>query len=228
MRLKAWILVCVFLCVPISVEAAKRRSQPVYPASPEKPLAESGRLYLLVDQRAKVAQIKVRGIVLEVLPLQSLRFLDYQTTLHDRVERRVQLPALFTVEEDAASTYRLYIAPSTLISVKEAERLEAEKAAAKAAASDQAKPRKKEETKEPVRPSSFQVQLADGWALDIMNETPGESLWSHLKIAFHEGLAHFHGVDEKKPRLLSMTVSVDDARRVHRLMHPGFQILVIG
>lgn len=239
-RLGAWLLlgVVLFAFGAPALAAPKKKAAPVEPASPEKALADEGQIYILVDQRAMIAQIKIRGITLELLPLKYLGFLDYQGALGMTApDKKVQLPALFTVQEDPTSVYRKYIAPETLITVEEAEKLEAERAAAAKAAAEAAKargevqepaPPKGEPPAEPEPPSDYQVKLNEGWSLDVSTELPDLSWRGKLKAAFHDGLARLRGETVETPQLLGMTLSADDARRIHRLLRPGLQILVLG
>jgi hypothetical protein len=214
----------------------KRGAAPAEPANPEAALADEGAIYILVDEKAMLAQIKVRGIALEVLPLKSLAFLDYQTAFASLPDRVVQLPALFTVEEDVNSVYRKYVAPEELITVEEAEKLEAERVAAVKAATEAAKAAgqqpppvdKGEPPAEPERPTEYRIQLNEGWALQVRSEKPDRGFLARLKAAFHDGLARLRGEEVATPQLLDLTMAEDDARRIHRLLHPGLKILVIG
>lgn len=233
----ALLLGCFAFGTP-ALAAPKKKAAPVEPASPEATLADKGQIYILVDQRAMIAQIKIRGITLELLPLKFLAFLDYQSSLGMAApDKKVQLPAIFTVQEDPTSVYRKYIAPETLITIEEAEKLEKERAAAAKAAAEAAKargevyeptPPKGEPPAEPEPPSDYQVQLNEGWALDVSTELPDLSWSGKIKAAFHDGLARLRGESVETPQLLGMTLSADDARRIHRLLRPGLQILVLG
>ena len=218
--------------------AGKKNAPAAAPQSPEKALADLGTIYILVDQQAMVAQIKIRGITLELLPLKFLGFLDYRASGQMAApDRKVQLPAVFTVEEDATAVYRKYIAPEELITVEEAEKLEAERAAAAKAAAEEAKARgevhepakaKGEPPAEPEPPSDYRIRLNEGWSLAVSTEVPDFSWQGKLKHAFEDGLKRLRGEKLETPQLLGLTLSADDARRIHRLLRPGLQILVIG
>lgn len=229
----------VSLLLPAAAGAApKKKAKAAEPKSVEAAIADQGAIYILVDQKAMVAQIKIRGIALERLPLKYLAFLDYRET-GDAVapDKKVQLPAIFTVQEDPNTAYRKHIAPEELITIKEAEKLEAERAAAAKAAAEAAKARgetpepaaaKEEPPAEPEPPSDYRIQLDEGWSLDVSTETPDHSFLGKVKEAFHDGMARLRGEKVETPQLLGMTLSADDARRIHRLLRPGLQILVIG
>jgi len=227
----------LLLAGPSSAAPKKAKPPAIEPDNPESAVAEQGTIYVLVDQRAMIAQIKIRGITLELLPLKFFAFLDYRKPSEIASPgRKVQLPALFTVQEDATAVYRKYIAPEELISVREAEKLEAEREAAAKAAAEAAKergetpppPKKKEVPTEPEPPSEYRIQLDEGWSLEVTTEAPDLSLKGQLEEAFHDGFARLQGEEVETPRLLGLTLSPDDARRLHRLLRPGLQILVIG
>lgn len=234
-------LACCLLILALAAPAGaapKKKAKAAEPKSVEATIADQGAIYILVDQTAMVAQIKIRGIALERLPLKYLAFLDYRPTGQASApDRKVQLPAIFTVQEDPTSIYRKYIAPEELITIKEAEKLEAERAAAAKAAAEAARargevpepaPSKNEPPEEPEPPSDYRIRLDEGWALDVSTETPDHSFAGKVKEAFHDGMARLRGEKIETPQLLGMTLSADDARRIHRLLRPGLQILVIG
>lgn len=230
------------LLLPVAADGQGPRSRkrdkeaPAEAVNPEKPLADQGAIYLVVDQKKMVAHIKVRGIGLDVVPLKSLAFLDYQPAFAGGPTKQVQLPALFAIQEDVNSVYRKYVAPEELITTEEAEKLEAERAARVKAAAEAAKAAgqkpelqaKPEPPAEPERPTEYRVQLNEGWALQISATAPERGWAARLRHAFDDGLARLRGETIERPRLLDLTVSADDARRIHRLLRPGLQILVIG
>jgi len=236
----ALLLSSLALLLPAASAAApKKKAKAAEPKSVEAAIADQGAIYILVDQKSMIAQIKIRGIALEVLPLKSLAFLDYRRTGQMAApDRKVQLPAIFTVQEDPTSVYRKYIAPEELITIKEAEKLEAERAAAAKAAAEAAKargeetpqsaPAKHAPPEEPEPPSDYRIKLDEGWSLDVSTETPDLSFMGKVKEAFHDGMARLRGETVETPQLLGMTLSADDAKRIHRLLRPGLQILVIG
>lgn len=232
-------LLAAGLLLPAAAGAAgKKTKAPAAPQSAEAVLADQGTIYILVDQQAMVAQIKIRGITLELLPLKFLAFLDYRGSGEMAApDKKVQLPAIFTVEEDPTAVYRKYIAPEELITVEEAEKLEEQRAAAAKAAAEAAKargevqenaPSKHEPPTEPEPPSEYRIQLGEGWALQVSTEKPDLSWQGKVAAAFHDGWARLRGETLETPQLLEMTLSADDARRIHRLLRPGLQILVIG
>lgn len=235
------LLIALALAVPATVadaqQARKRKQEkPAEPSNPEAPLADMGAIYLVVDQKAMRAHIKVRGIALEAVPLKSLDFLDYQPAFEAGPGKKVQLPALFAVEEDVNAVYRKYIAPEELITTEEAEKLEAERVAKVKAAAEAAKAAgqqpepvaKVEPPAEPERPTDYRVGLNEGWALQVSSNMPDHGWLARLRIAWNDGLASLRGEEVARPRLLNLTVAPDDARRIHRLLRPGFRILVIG
>jgi hypothetical protein len=232
------LLLTAMLLTPGAAGAAPRKKSPPEPKSAEAAVADQGSIYILVDQQTMIAQIKIRGIALEVLPLKFLAFMDYRGAAQAAApDRKVQLPAIFTVQEDPNSVYRKYIAPEELITVEEAEKLEAERAAAAKKAAEEAKargeeykapPAKGEPPAEPEPPSDYRIRLDEGWALDVSTEKPDLSWRGKVVEAFHDGLARLRGENVERPQLLGMTLSADDARRIHRLLRPGLQILVIG
>ena len=232
------LLLAAALLASAEADAAPRKKSPPEPKSAEAAVADQGAIYILVDQQAMVAYIKIRGIALERLPLEFLAFLDYRSTGQAAApDRKVQLPAIFTVNEDPNSVYRKYIAPEELITVAEAEKLEEERAAAAKKAAEEAKARgeqyqapkaKGEPPAEPEPPSDYRIRLDEGWALEVSTEKPDLSWRGKVVEAFHDGLARLRGENVERPQLLGMTLSADDARRIHRLLRPGLQILVIG
>lgn len=231
-------LVAAGLFAPAAFAAGKKSKAPAAPPSAEAVLADQGTIYILVDQKAMVAQIKIRGITLELLPLEFVAFLDYRSSGDMAApDKKVQLPAIFKVEEDPTAVYRKYIAPEELITVEEAEKLEAERAAAAKAAAEAAKargevqentPSKHDPPTAPEPPTDYRIQLAEGWALQVSTQKPDLSWQGKLSAALHDGLARLRGEKLDTPQLLQLTVAADDARRIHRLLRPGLQILVIG
>lgn len=202
-----WALACICIETLAAAEAPPARA----PAR-EIELARAEAVYLRLDPAEGRLEIKARGLVLDTVPLAGFALLGYRPVRGAGPPTAVELPAVWTVTDDAAAAYRPVIAPTEL---RPFVRDEEPPASAVAEAL-------------PMPPSAYRVSLDDGWAVDVVPRLPSNGWPSRLRQAVGEGWARLRKrpVDERP--LLAVAVAAEDAQRIHHLFRPDLKILVAG
>ena len=181
----------------------------------EVELARTGAVYLLIDPVSDLLEIKSRGVVLDAVPLAGFALLGYRPARGAAPPAAVELPAVWTVTDDAAAAYRQVIAPGELrpFEPEAAEEEPPSTAVAEAL---------------PPPPASYRVGLDGGWALNVGPRLPSGGWPSRLRHAVGDGWARWRGRPVDERNLLAVAVAAEDAQRLHHLFRPEMKVLVVA
>lgn len=200
-----WALACICIETLAAAEAPPARALAL-----EVELARAEAVYLRLDPAQGRLEIKARGLVLDAVPLAGLALLGYRPARGAAPPAAVELPAVWTVTDDAAAAYRPVIAPAEL---RPFVRDEEPPASAVAEAL-------------PTPPAAYRVALEGGWAMDVGPRLPAGGWPSRLRQAVADGWERWRKRPVDERRLLAVAVAAEDAQRLHHLFRPGLKILV--
>ncbi|MGE5233733.1 MAG: hypothetical protein ACM3OB_06450 [Acidobacteriota bacterium] len=179
----------------------------------EAGLVTSPALYLFLDPARSVLEVKSRGVVLDTIPLRHVTMLRHTPLFGTYEAPRLPLPALWQVAESPEDFSRETIAPEALrpFNPNEVEKVAGVKVT---------------EPTEKLPPSSYRVKLDNGWELAVLDEVPRTHFFARFVQAVKNGWAHLHGESHAHPPLVAITVTPDDARRLHHLFRLKTTLLV--
>lgn len=179
--------------------------------------AKSGTVYLLVDPKTRVLEIKVRGMVLESLPLAGVGFYSYRRAQGGETNAPIELPGVWTIDEDATAPYRKVIAPSELVPYSE----DAEPPPPPPGA-----PKTPEGEHAPMLPDSYRVRLDRGLELSVGPSLPPTGARSRLLQAFADGWARIRRRPVERPTLLSLALDPEAANKLHFRLRADTPLIV--
>lgn len=178
----------------------------------ELELARQESLYLRLDSAGQRLEVKARGVVLDEMPLRGVALLGYRPARGGSARAAVELPAVWTVAEDAAAAYRRVVAPAALRPYVRDEATSA--------------PPNVEEGPLPEPPDVYRVALDPGWSLKVTTELPSGGWSSRILHALGDGWARLRHRPVNAENLIVVAVDSEDARRLHHLFRDKLPILV--
>lgn len=202
---------------PVKKAPAKPEAPPADAATTvaelEAGLVASPAPYLFLDPVRSVLEVRSRGVVLDSIPLQQVTMLRHTALFGTYDAPRLPLPALWQVAESPGDFSRETIAPEALrpFNPDEVEKAQGVKTTKPAS---------------PLPPSSYRVKLDNGWELAVLDEVPRTTFFARFAQAIKNGWAHLHGESHVHPPLVAITVTPDDARRIHHLFRLKTTLLV--
>jgi hypothetical protein len=188
----------------------------------ESQLAKDPGVYLYFDPAAPAVEVRVRGLTLETVKAQAVTLLDFQPLFGGGGSPKLAAPGIWKVAQGPGDTDRETIAPTTLKPYSEDEEKE-EPAKPGTPGAPAPTPPKKDEFQ---KPSTYRVQLDNGWQLFVTNEPPKRDIFHRYLDAVRDGWQRLRGEEPKHPPLLTLVLAPADAQRLHHLFRTGTQILV--
>lgn len=188
-------------------------------AEMEAAIVKGTGLYVMLDPEHKVLEVRSRGLVLDSVKLTGIEFLNHSPIFGGGGEKVPSLPVTWVVAEDAGNFDREVIAPEVLRPyVPEDQRT----------ALDEAKNPKviaaHDET--PEAPTTYQVKLTSGWALEVLDRTPETSFFARYSAAVKEGWRRLRGEKHEHPPMLAVGMDGEDARRIHHVFRTDLPVLI--
>ncbi len=214
-----------FTCTSLLV-AAGALAQDAAPAAQravelELELARTKDVYLVVDPESRRFEVRSRGLVLDVAPLEAVTVKALVPLFGPGSRPEIELPAVWHVTEPPADTWRRVIAPPELRPYTEDEEEEP------TPAPDAGPPPTRTPTPTPVEvPPDYTLTVDAGWQVEVTTEAP-LGFGGRLAGAVASGWQRLKGAEPGvEPTRLVLTMTADDARRVRHLFQPGMAILL--
>lgn len=182
----------------------------------ESRLAKEPQVYLRLDPDGKRLEIRSRGLTLDGIDLAAVSRLYFAPFFGGGEAPPLTSPAVWKVTRGPGDTDRDVIAPTALKPYSEDE---------EASEPDSSAPKKPEAPRE--KPTSYRVELDNGWQLFLVNERPRRGFFRRFADAVEDGWLRLRGVEPQHPPLLALVVAPGDAQRVHHLFRTGMAILVV-
>lgn len=192
-------------------------------AAVELEVARKPGLYLVVDAAAGKLEVRSRGLTLDAAALLGAEVRFYRPAWGE-VEVR-ELPAGgWRVATDAPAEYRQVVAPLELRPYPEAADAGGGgaatggpmPAAGTASAAGAVEP-----------PTSYRVQLEEGWELRIGPGMPEAGWVRRLGSTLSRGWWAWRGRPQPAPPTLVLVLEAGDAQRLHHLFRAGLPILLV-
>jgi len=183
----------------------------------EGKLAQDRFVYLALDPEKKRFDVRVRGVVLEQIPIEALGRLVFEPFFGSAPAPPLRAPAIWRVEQGPGDTDRELIAPTAL---RPYPKNEQEEAANQQQAAKKSKPVPSDSA------STYRVKLDNGWQLYVLNELPETRFVYRYWEAIKYGWARLRGEEPAHPPLLAVVLTADNARRLHHLFRSQMPILV--
>lgn len=211
---------------PPTPRVAKRR-KPIDPfkdlpkdAAPleiEAALSQTPDLYVLVDPAESVIEVRSRGISLDSMQIARSEVLYKSGVFITGPAPHFPAPSLWRVQKTPDDAVRELIAPAELKRwVPEDDRPDEP-----AGTGSSAKPRQ-----ETQPPTSYRIQLNDGWDLAILGELPSRGFLTRLVEAAKSGWSRLVGKTVEHPPTVALVLSADDSRRLHHVFREGLPVLL--
>lgn len=201
---------------------------PLDPGSLELVLAAARQPlpYLLVMPGEARAEVQVRGLDLDSVPLRAVAVVAPRGRYAD-CSAAAAPPVAFTVGGDAAQPLRRRFEPGELVDGDAAATTGGEGASGAAEEVTQAADSAEAAPLAASPPAaSYAVALEDGWRLVVGQRVAVASVWSRLGASLRRGLGRLFGAPAPSCEL-QLAAAADDARRLQHLLRPGVQILVL-
>jgi hypothetical protein len=189
----------------------------------ELELARSRDLYLVIDPGAQLLEVKVRGMVLDSMPILYAARQALVPLVGGGPAPDLEMPVLWHVTKAPEDTWRRVIAPPSLRPYTEDE----EEPTPTPAPPDSGPPPTHTPTPTPVEvPTDYDFKVDSGWVVEVSAQPPPGML-GRLVEAVSSGWSRLLGrqLQSEPPRLL-LVLSPEDARRVRHLFIPGAAVLV--
>lgn len=206
---------------PAAAGETPPRAAEVALAQLELDYAKSGGVYLLIDPKARSLEIRIRGMVIESLPLTGMGFYAYRRARSAQATPPIELPGVWTVDEDATAPYRKVIAPTELVPYSE-EEVEPPPPPPPPPGAPAQPPADHEAT----LPDVYRVHLDRGFELSVGRSLPPTDLWSRLRQAFADGWARLRRRPIERPDLLALALEAEAANKLHFRLRSGTPLLV--
>jgi hypothetical protein len=193
-------------------------------AEMEVSLAKLPKVYLALDPQRRVLEIKARGAVLDRVILHGIELLSQQSPLRRSLPIAPSVPGLWVVKVGPGDTDREVVAPKELRPEPKDEELGSDKDAEKT----QGVPAGPTPTPTPFpeAPTSYRVQLANGWDLWVTTQLPPQGRLQMYLAALADGWRRLHGHATDLAPAITLLMGEGDARRLHHLFRTGTEILV--
>ena len=184
------------------------------PMEIEAALSQTPDLYVLVDPAESVIEVRSRGISLDSMPITRSELLYSSGAFLTGAPPHFPSPSLWRVQKTPDDAVRELIAPAELKRwVPEDERPDEPTTPSKA----------RQETQPPT---SYRIQLNDGWDLAILGELPSRGLVTRLLEAAKTGWSRLIGRTVAHPPTVALVLSADDSRRLHHVFREGLPVLL--
>jgi len=189
---------------------------PAFASEPEQALelslARQRALYIRLPIDHPELQVKVRGVVLQRIPVKALR-VAYQGSVAEASELpELRIPVVWRVGAAPEAEWRRVVAPPTLVPYSE----DAAVAGTGVTPSPQT-----------ASPAQYDVELASGWVLHV-GPSPPTGWLSRLAGRLRSGWCRLWGRPlPQPPPSVAVVMDADDARRALHLFREGLEILVV-
>ncbi len=188
-------------------------------AEMEAAIVKGTGLYVVLDPARSVLEVRSRGLVLDSVPLSGIEFLNHSPIFGGDEGAVPALPATWTLAEDAGDFEREIIAPNALRPYVPED---------KRTALDEARNPKviAAHDEHELPPSTYEVKLTNGWALEILDQAPQTGFFSRYAAAVKEGLGRLRGEKRQHPPMLAIAMKGEDARRIHHVFRAELPVLI--
>lgn len=226
--MRHWALACISTSLALAAPLSGQET-PVLPATAtyaemELQLARQPKVYLVLDPQRRVLEIKARGVVLDRVGIQGIELLSQQSLLRRSLPMAPAVPGKWTIKIGPGDTDREIIAPTELRPEPKDEEL----GSAKDTEPTSAAPAGPTPTPTPFpeAPTSYRVQLVNGWDIWVTTQLPPQGRFRLFMGAIGDGWRRLHGEAKDLPPAITLVMADDDARRLHHLFRTGTEILV--
>jgi hypothetical protein len=185
----------------------------------ESSLAARPTIYLLLDPAERTLEIKIRGLVLETLPLAGIEVVSQQPLLGGESPSLPPLPDIWTVDSGPGDSDRDIIAPTSLRPY-DPDEVDVEPTPGPTATPAPTP------TPVPEPPTSYRSRLSNGWDLWITDQLPPQGFWARLRVAVQDGWQRARGGGEQHRPAVTLALSPVGARKLNHLLRKGTPVLV--
>lgn len=182
----------------------------------EATLAKTPAIYLYLDPGRKLLEVRSRGLALDRVELQAVTILQHHPLFGGSPAPGPEVPGVWTVDQGPGDESREIIAPDALkpyVPEDEREETNTDPQAAKPI---------------PDPPSQYLVPLTNGWALAVLDRTPRADFFHRYAQSIKDGWLRLRGAAPPRPPLVALSMSAEDARRMHHVFRSQLPVVVAG